>query len=222
MIRLIVVIGILGVLTAGFSWWRFGTLEQLPPTSSAPSSTVELPPVTADREELIRFENEILAQKIKDLPTSTPRKSAEAVPASSSPPATKPAVREEPPVAASPAVSASTSSQSNSPSASPAATTTSPASAPAPSTPELQQFMLVGSGYCEYKKGISSVLLSGYPFVIDYAIPDDNIKEWTPNRIIFTTPNSVPPGTYMINVRGVDWAGYCTQATSSVDRITVK
>lgn len=205
----------------GFVWWRSSTLKESPQeNSSLSTSTPELPPVVADRQDLLLFEDKLLALKEKQieslLPTSTrqkrstPQASSSPVLTPASPPAhaPEPSPAAPPPVSPPPAVAPTSSASSSTP------------AAPAP--PPLQQFLLDGSGFCSYTKGNSSVLLSGYPLVTDFSVPDENIKEWGSSRVIFTVPDSIPPGTYMVKVRGVNSWGYCPNASTSPDRITVK
>lgn len=84
-----------------------------------------------------------------------------------------------------------------------------------------RQFLVDGKGFCDYAAN-SSVVLTGYPLVVDATIQGGDIKSWTDNRVVFWVPDSVPSGTYRVTVRGVNGWGYCTASTSSPQTIAVQ
>ena len=216
-------IGIIVVLAigGGFSWWRLQTLHTLPPPEAGLStSTTELPPVTASRENLLKFEQEILALKAKRLDSVTTTSVARSNPSNQAPLPIPPRPASSTLIPSIPASSVPTPPIQEVvpgvPSLTPRApTSTAISTAKAPSPPPLQQFLVDGSGFCAYIKGVSAIVISGYPLAADITIPDDNIKTWTTTRVVFLMPEGVPPGTYRVTVRGRDSWGYCTATNSS-------
>lgn len=211
---ILISLGALGILTGGFLWWQQGIVQKLPtegPTFM--SSTPEFSPVTTNTEDLRKFEQDIILLKTKRtdsiLPTSTNQRSKEEM--VNQPLDANSSFYSEPNTTISPSITP------------PPSNPTSSAPTPLPSSvPPLQQILLDGFGFCNYVKGNSSVILSGYPLAMDVAIPDANIKQWSDNRVVFTIPDSIPPGTYAVTVRGVYAWGYCTNGSSSPSSIMVK
>lgn len=228
MIRWLMGIGVVVAIGAGFSWWRFSTLHKLSPSEEEfATTTAELPPATTSRQELLKFEQEILALKAKQLDsvitTSVARGKTDIqvpLPTSTRPAATS-SVRALPIQEVVPGVPSLVPPVPPSLPAGQAGTTPT-STAKAPSPPSLQQVLIDGSGFCDYVKGNSAVVLSGYPLPNDVTIPDEDIKTWTTTRVIFFVPDSVPHGTYKVIVRGRDSWGYCAATTSSPAFIKVQ
>ncbi len=243
-----------------FVWWRGGVLHTLPtmaPTFS--TSTLTLPPLTAERGTLLKFEEENLAAKAKQLGvrSSVGTDAGSATPAPAPQKVTSTSALAAPRAAATTSVSSpppaqSTPASSNTPAdAVPATlsssvpampTTTTPTSTPtasaatgtpifippsaatsAPPTYHVatRQFLVDGKGFCNYAAN-SSVVLTGYPLVIDATVQGSDIKNWTDDRVVFWVPDSVPSGVYRVIVRGVNGWGYCTASTSSPQTIRVQ
>ncbi|MCR4328803.1 MAG: hypothetical protein NUV53_04855 [Patescibacteria group bacterium] len=261
-----IITGIIFVATMGtFAWWRSNVLDELPPASSPISApAVTLPPIEADRDALLQFEEDRLRQKAKDagveFTTSTPY--TVAVPtssvmqvASSTADATTSFVESvasstvksveesllteevlevatstadtasstvsEEMVASSTAINEVTSTATIAIPNPPITIPPSAATSSSVITLSARQFLIDGAGFCSYEKGISSVVLSGYPLSVDVAVSGDWIKEWTTTRVIFFAPDSIPAGTYNVTVRGVNSWGYCTASTSTPAFIVV-
>ncbi|MCR4328804.1 MAG: hypothetical protein NUV53_04860 [Patescibacteria group bacterium] len=98
----------------------------------------------------------------------------------------------------------------------PPQSTTIPPASPAitvPSTPPAppQKFTITGKRFCSYVSGLSSLLITGYPFTQDEEVDAENITSWTMTSIAFQLPSSFPAGTYSITVRG--YQEYTSQGT---------
>jgi len=97
----------------------------------------------------------------------------------------------------------------------------SPPSGSVGNTSDPRQFIINGSGFCSNNPGASSIMLSGYPLVVDATIPSPYIKSWSDNQVTFVVPDSIPAGTYQITVRGYGTIGYCQDIRVS-GTITIK
>ncbi|MBI2623189.1 MAG: hypothetical protein HYW65_01260 [Candidatus Liptonbacteria bacterium] len=118
--------------------------------------------------------------------------------------------------AAASTTTAPTSTPPRSPAAASSSATSTPSSAYNP-----RQFQIDGAGFCGYNTGVSSVILSGYPLVMDVAVSGSWIKTWTATQVVFVVSSDVPAGTYKATVRGVNESGYCTASASSPPMVTV-
>ncbi|MBI2623188.1 MAG: hypothetical protein HYW65_01255 [Candidatus Liptonbacteria bacterium] len=226
----------LGAFLAVFLWWRGGVLRDLPSSPPAFStSTSPLPPLITERDTLLRFEGENLAARVKELGGAvsggTARESVPAAARQAGNPSSSAALSAPPAKQAAGTPPASPVQHASSVPATSTATRTAtgtPIFIPPPTTTYApayrnasRQFLIDGRGFCVYQPN-SAVVLSGYPLVLDMAIQGGDIKSWTDDRVIFWVSDSVPPGTYRVEVRGVNQFGYCTTTTSSPQSITVK
>lgn len=231
----LILLGFIAILLGVFFWWRSVVLQELSPLGVVDLQVGKLVPVQSDRKDLLRIEEEMLARKIKEIaatrPSSLPSKpnivsASTSTSTAQTAPVKKPAVSFKPVIATSTIFESKTAESLSSETSSSTMSTTSTSTqtsiqTSAPVRPA-QQFLIDGSGFCNYVNGVSTVTLVGYPLAADAVIPHGNIKSWTTTRVIFTTPDWVPPGTFEVTIRGRDSFGYCTSATSSPRTITVK
>lgn len=104
-------------------------------------------------------------------------------------------------------------------------TAVKPTSTPTVTTPPKtenvsQVITLKGSKFCNYSAGLSAVIISGYPMILDMIVPDSHMLSWEDKKVSFILPDEIPPGTYIVTVRGYGAYGYCNDV--KVGTITIK